>query len=663
MQGSEIVRTTTDFPKVYFFRDAEAGAPEGTPYADWEREFVRLGGIMGKALGEERADRVANVAYFDRYKRRNPDKLVLLHVNGNARDPRFERDSFGAGHWLYFEGCPVVDAVPPESGTTDVEVADASLFRKDVGRFDDRNEDIGLCALDPNGEPDWTRSEQVRLVAKDPERDVIRVKRGCYGTTPRAFGPGEGYAAAHVHGGPWGENANLLWFYNHATTCPTDTGGRTCSDVLVKDLASRFRRGGDLERFDGLEFDLLHHDLSYVADELLEGRGVDIDGDGQSDGGVVDGINVYGIGVYEFCRRLRREFGERRLLLADAHRPGYQRCFGVLNGIESEGFPHGTDPEVDDWSTAINRHRFWNANGRPPVFNYLNYKYYRGHEKPPGSNVPRLALAAAQIVDAAVFHNLAPAPAPDERIGIWDELRKGVERELGWLGRPEGEPIRLALKARDLLDGAGEALTPQFRDRIAAGDTAATIEPEDGTLRIEGANGDDSIRFRIREVPVDGPNLFVHLDVRAATRVGYPVDIARRVTLTAVPGPAGSAGEQSTWANPTWFDAGFYLRDLDPDLDTVDLVVEVEGDEPAWVAAITVHAAPDVRLRPFERGLVLANPARHDYTVDLRNATPDRQYRHLVGSPRQAPEINDGTPVEDTITLPALDGRFLVRTA
>ena len=88
-------------------------------------------------------------------------------------------------------------------------------------------------------------------------------------------------------------------------------------------------------------------------------RGMDADADGKAEAAVIDGLNTYGIGVIEFCRRLRHRFPADKLLLADGMLERHQRAFHILNGIESEGFPHLGDLEMRDWSGGLNRHWFW----------------------------------------------------------------------------------------------------------------------------------------------------------------------------------------------------------------------------------------------------------------------------------------------------------------
>jgi hypothetical protein len=90
------------YPRVFFFRQVEGmAARRGVTYEQWEKTFDRLMGIEGKVLDEEIPERsVRNIEFFTRFKQRHGDKLVLLHFNGNARDPRYESDRFFAGHWI-----------------------------------------------------------------------------------------------------------------------------------------------------------------------------------------------------------------------------------------------------------------------------------------------------------------------------------------------------------------------------------------------------------------------------------------------------------------------------------------------------------------------------------------------------------------------------------
>jgi len=619
-----------DYPRAFFFRSSEGLAANAKiSYEDWEKTFARLMGIEGKVLDEEVPGRSArNIEFFTRFKKQHPDQLVLLHFNGNARDPRYQSGDFFAGHWLYHNGARILSDVPAAPGETDIRVEDPRLFRVNIGRYKNANEDIGLCELDEQGKPDWRRSEQVRLVSVDAKNKTIRVARAQYGTSPRAFKAGKAYAAAHVTEGPWGKNSHLLWHYNYCTAAPRDSKGRTCADVLVEDIARRFRRGGELALFDGIQFDVLKH----RPPQVRQGRGPDTDADGQPDGGVTGGVNAYGIGVVEFCRKLRAAMPDR-YILADGMDAGNQRAFGILNGIESEGFPHLRDAEMKDWSGGLNRHFFWAREGKAPVFNYINHKF---NEPDPASGLPkppevpfsihRLAFAAAVFTDAAVCYSFVPEPEPGERIGVWDELRKGTEWKTGWLGKPAGAPVRLAERQPELLKGRKPAPAP--------------------------GDGGDTV-FRLGGISPGGPDVFVTVTASADPLKGYPQEVARMMTV--------SLGNQQfmSWVNQREFTAGFYFSEAPA--TGAALEIRVEGTEPVRISRVAAYAHPDAIYREFTNGVVLANPSPRPYTFDLDHLFPGRRLQRLKGSSRQDPKTNNGAPVGPSVTLGPKDALFLVK--
>lgn len=519
-----------DYPRAFFFRGAE-GPPSNpkTTYEAWESDFSRLMGIMGKCLDEEVIGREArNPEFFSRFKRQHPEQVVLLHFNGNSRDPRHFTEKYFPGHWTYRRATKILDDVPPQQGESTIRVESASDFLVGAGRYRTSNDDIALFAMTSEGKHDWAHCEQVQLVAVDKKASTIRVKRGCYGTRPLAFKAGASRAAAHAVEGPWGKFNNLLWYYNFSSHCPKDPEGKTCADRLVDDLAAWFGKGGKLAEFDGLEFDVMFN----------ETHG-DTDGDGEPDNGVIAGINNYGIGVIGFARQLRNRMGEDFIIQGDgALGPGgrrSQRAFGILNGIESEGFPNLNDWDFQDWSGGLNRHAFWHANGRAPAFSYVNHKWNEPVPGKPGEQenpeVPfsrhRLSFAGAQFTDAAICYSFAPPRDPGGKFGIWDELRCGTDNKLGWLGKPEGPAVRLAAKAPDLLGGIGNPAGEELAKRIAG---RVVARPTNGGITVTPAAPDaTAVEFSLRGIPANGTDLVVLLTMRGDPMKGYPREMARFV--------------------------------------------------------------------------------------------------------------------------------------
>jgi len=644
------------YPRAFFFRAAEGfAANRRIPYARWEATFSRLMGIEGKVLDEEVPGRsVRNVEFFTRFKRAHPDQLVLLHYNGNARDPRYQRGGFFAGHWIYYNGAKVLGDVPASDGVTEVRVDRPELFRVNIGRYRSDNDDVGLCELDANGRPDWHRAEQTQLVSVDAGRRVIRLRRGCYGTRPRAFRAGKGCAAAHVTEGPWGRKSHLMWYYNYSTRCPRDAEGLTCGQVHAADLARRFASGGELADFDGVEFDVLHHQRGRPK----RSRGMDCDADGRADNGWLDGVNTYGLGVLEFARALRRLLPEK-LLLADGHGPSHQRAVGLFNGIESEGFPALRDVKIRDFSGGLNRHFFWARSGRPPAFSYVNHKFTEPAGRPGTVRRPetpwsthRLVFAAAVFTDSAICYSFAPPKEPGELLGVWDELWMGAAKRPGWLGKPLGPAVRLAQARPDLL--AGKGLTPRANAPFGWQGGNVRLQWSKGALVARAAQiGQRELRFRLTTVPCNGPDLFVSVTLRGEPMDGCPRQMPRLATVGIPP------ARHMTWVGTEDFTSTFYFPDVRS--KSVDLEFVVEGPEPVTLSRLTAHAHPDAIYREFENGLVLANPSPRPYAFDLARLFPAKRFRRIRASSRQDTATNDGSPVGKTVRLAPKDALFLVR--
>jgi hypothetical protein len=337
-----------------------------------------------------------------------------------------------------------------------------------------------------------------------------------------------------------------------------------------------------------------------------------------------------------------------------------QRAFHILNGIESEGFPHLRDYVMRDWSGGLNRHFFWQANARPPVFNYINHKFV---EPDPVTRLPqkpklpfgihRLAFAAAVLTDSALCYSYPPVPERGETIGIWDELRMGTEMKLGWLGKPLSPAVRLATQQPDLLRKKGAAAGQEFLDFFKSNTVQFSATGEEVKVECIQHEG-DRIRFRVTRVPTDGPDLFVTFSVRGAGMRGYPEEVARlmRVSLT-----SDRPGGFMTWIGRCSFQPAFWFTGLDQ--SEVELEFDVEGTEPVWISRLSVHAYPDVIYRQFENGLVLANPSSTPYPFDLSAIAPKRKFRRLQGSSNQDPGTNDGTAVSKEVVLPPKDALFL----
>ena len=132
---------TAGYPRAFFFRFSEgAAAQKAITFERWDAAFSRLMGIEGKTLEEEVPGRsLRNIDFFTRFKKIHPEQLVLLHYNGNARDPRDNAGKFFAGHWVYYIGAKILADIPASGGESVIRVADASLFLTGIGRYKSSN--------------------------------------------------------------------------------------------------------------------------------------------------------------------------------------------------------------------------------------------------------------------------------------------------------------------------------------------------------------------------------------------------------------------------------------------------------------------------------------------------------------------------------------------
>jgi len=501
------------YPRALFFRMPEVEARRGVlSYEEWEKKFLPLNGIVGKALDEssEHEGQYDNLPFFLRYKENNPSKLVLLHYHGAGRRATDTTAGFFAGHWLHYAGTDLVREVEADPNATVLHVADTSVFRLD--RAQGVGDDVAIAPIGDDGKPDWESVEQVRLEEVDAENETITVERGAYGTEPRSF-PAGSYLAAHVLTAPYPSEDNpirtvTLWSYNFSTVGPRDAEGRNGADALVDHLVEKLGPGGPLATFDGLVFDV----FSFGVGNSQPKADVDADADGVADGGTIDGVDVVGLGTLEFAEALRERL-PGKIVLADGQKPDKsQRSFGYLNGMESEGFPDIEDIELDHLSRGMNVLSFWRENSTAPTFNYVSFKYTdkesektrRNTFEEPNSSEDqsyrklRLALASAQFADVSFTHPKDWAPPEtlwqqeNVMVRVFDELWQGVEQNTNWLGMPLGPAVHLAAESPDLLDGKRETWPQDFVERFEGEEVAFAQDALAGMV-VEPAGSDADI--------------------------------------------------------------------------------------------------------------------------------------------------------------------------
>jgi hypothetical protein len=512
--------TKQGYPLTLAFRSTEALAGKMS-YDTWRATFSPLQGIVGKVLGEEHFNgSTQRLSYFSQYAKEFPEKTVLLHYNGTARDPRYEHNDYFPGHWLHYEGTYLTEALDARSTTVHVE--NPGQFLMNTGRNKNANDDLTVCSLLPDGKPDWIHAEHLRLTGIDNKSKTLQVVRGAYGTAARSFEAGA-YIAPLVGHGPFGNTNNIMmWMYNYSSGAPRDADGKSAGDILAAEMGGLFQPGGALASFDGVEFDVLYTER-FVAHNS-SGLSVDTDGDGKGDDGIIGGVNVYRQGVDDFLRKLRQTMGDNKLILADGDSEYTQRSFGNVNGIEMEGMPNTHDLKIREWSTGLNNLLYWNRSSYPPNFSYINHKFVVNGSETLASvpfSTTRLVMASAVFTDSNFAYGLVP---PGQVFGVWDELWAGAKKQPGWLGQPTGSAVHLASQAPELLNA--------FSDREAgniAGDVK--IRKEADGIRLEAADGADAIHFRWEGLKVSGNDLFLMLRMKGEPMSKYSDNMARMVRV------------------------------------------------------------------------------------------------------------------------------------
>ncbi|CAN5175136.1 hypothetical protein BH20ACT5_BH20ACT5_13770 [soil metagenome] len=635
------------FPRVIAFRQSETLVADRS-YSEWAEIFSPFSGIIGKALQEELTTDAGpqNVEYFTRFKQDYPDKLVLLHFNGRGRVPTFETDGWSAGWWLYRAGSVLTAPVGPED--TVFDVSSTSPFRLRADTNGDPGDDIVIAAMGPDGKPDFTTAEQVRLSGKSKSASTLTVLRGRHGTSPLSF-PAGAYLAPHVYTGPWSEVDDRVWLYNFATTCPRDSAGRNVVDALLEQLTSWFGPGGTLAAFDGLELD--------VFQLKLDDRGeIDADCDGVVDRALQDGVDTYLTGQIQLSAGLRQILGPGRYLLTDGG-VGQQPDSATVNGIELEGFPKFDDYGITRWSQALMTLEFWRRHGTRPRLSYPLYKFAPPNDFPVSYNRFRLTLAASLATDSiASWYNEPGGDGIEQpEFGVFDEYFAGTAGKAGWLGRSLGDVIHLAERAPDLLAGSGVDWSDSLLATFIGPEVTFTVRRQPvgpKVLVVSGPRSSSDLSFTIPGLALDGPDVVIALDLRAHPRAAYASTIGRQCTVTV----AGAGGRlaQTVTVPTTWFHAVLGFHGLGP--GPIDLNISIEGAPRLGLRGLRVFAAPDTIVREFSGGAMFANPSKSDVDFDVVGLFPGRRFVRITGSHDQDPVTNDGTALGQTLTLGALDG-------
>jgi hypothetical protein len=598
-----------------------------------------------------------NAAKMDQIKKAFPYVMTIaMNVRGSERSSDVRRAATAdvwPGFFLYRAGSRLTSAVG--TADTQIPVEDASLFS---------TRDYALLSpLNAEGRPEFLTSaatgadapyEIVNVNGVDTDSNTLTVVRGQTGTTAKSFAGG-GSAAL-----PFREN----WAIDDKITLirPNYSLNAPRHPVTGKNAAEVWGEGRGKDIVNGIN-DGTEQDIVYC----LAGEETDTDLDLEADGGFVDGINVYSLGWQEHAAIVRGIIGPNRILQHDCTwaQSGY-RGWKYVNGVQIETFGKGRD-----FSQNFDLLSQWVQYAEvQPAF---SYGYCRAETTTYGGVQPDHDWMFRKQFAAGLMLGMPHPYGSGENFGLfdWDEQRGGELDDYAWLGRALGPYERdfSGLGTKDLLAGG------KWKVAIADGFAA----------RHEGKLSDpEGIEIKIERIPplTEGKPGYGGVALEWNSR---PLELQRGGEFTLV--FEARASDSITFDGKTYEGLpGFVrIRDFDGTIARFNLIVPGE-----WRTYRMSFAAPEkrgnarfkasfqlaeeaqrtfrlrnIRLytgtaerlkREFENGVVLLNESQVEpWTVDLGPG----EYRRLQGTIR--PDINDGSAVSGTVTVPSRDAVYLLK--
>lgn len=602
-----------EYPAYLAFR-GEMNRLTRTDRRAWVESVDSAAGFMKKFISEELEIDPQMAVRANTYAAEHSEKLALLHLNGEARriwgHPEVLERYF-PGHWVYRPGAKVTADL--SAGDTEVRVADVTPFLG-PGYPDQRATpkrylplQVLLVRLGPDGERLWYESEYAELVSVDPQRGCLTLKRGLHGSRQMDFAAGAAYVAP-MAGGVWG--GRVMWFYNLSSACPQDRRGRRANECYADEIASWFGPDGRLSAFDGIAFDVNYFDVSE------RGAQWDVDNNGTADGGWIAGRNVWEEGDLAFLARVREQLGDDRILSADAQHASNQQVPSLLDGMESEGLVQHNDM-WRGFSRALNTHLYWTDHRRSAVdYRYVVMKVL-GPDAPEALRMRRFGAAVANCIGAFTTDVPGRGHLPEPF------------RTPGSLGRVKGPLIRYAEGFEPVVSLSGKELAERLTSSgcgVAVRESGVEVSAPGGTESCaEGEIPEIRLTLRGLNLP-EGDAVFV---VRArleepasASAAEYEVPARLWLRPDSLPVYDTNAQYNEYFCNLYGLfgcdrtePMSYYFRDLKPALCDVTLIVR--GARRFVLERVEVRNAPDVVMREFEHGFVVANPSLHPVEIDV----------------------------------------------
>jgi len=595
-----------------------------------------------------------SVSVMDQIKTSFPDVITLAmnprSVDGENRSVGIDSAATGnvwPGFWLYKAGCLL--GVTISTTNTQIEVADATRFTT--------NDYAIIYERDALGKPKFLTSdadgtsgtyEIVNVTGVDTTNNVLTVVRGKTGTTAKSFTAGQTAVAAFIPNWQIGGKISQIKA-NMSLVCPRHpVTGENWAEFSGRGRGAAIRDGLN----DGTESDIVY---------CLAGDEADVDLDLQPDWGFKNGVNVYSLGWQEHVKIVREIAGPDKIIQHDCTRvsAGY-RGWRYVNGVQFETFGDG-----NSFSQMFDLLSQWVEHAEvKPAF---SYGYCRAPTTTYGGVLPDNDWMFRKQFAAGLMAGMPHPYGSGENMGLfdWDEQRGGNLDNYVWLGRS------LESTQRDFI-----GLSPT---NLLAADTWNTVIASNYAATVSGAVTDtNGIEIAVTQIPenqnrdCDGVKLKLNRDFLLVAGKEYTLIFDAKADDTAVyQGKSypdmpvyiqisehGTTTEKmGVWATGNWRTYRLSFVCAPNEHFRVEFGA-AEAIGRVWLKNIKLHEGCVDRLsREFENGKVFLNESEtSDWVVNLGT----NKYWRLKGDIR--PDINDGRKVSGSLTVPARDAVYLLKS-
>ncbi|MDP2902808.1 MAG: hypothetical protein Q8N96_06830 [Methylovulum sp.] len=577
------------------------------------------------------------------------------------------------GHLLYKTGSVINRDINPQDKIIQIQdykrIAPNNKRVKLINKFFPFS--LIIYALDSAGKPDWSQSEHI--IVDSLEGGKLIVQRGQWGSKPLSFKAGKAVVAAHMMF--WTKQ----WQLNFSLHSPRGgIGNLTAQEWFSREMAKKIQEANA----DGIEFDVGRWTWGKP-----ENNPMDIDNNLAADYGYIDGVNSFGLGGQVFFRELRKLLGPDKIIQADSNGAMFGvRGWHYLNGIQLESFPSNND--FNRFSEAFLHLRLWadNAEASPRAsypFTKTPTTVFANDRLPKGEKTDfrfRIGLASACLTGMphpfASLYDISFDPENPKKqqkketgqMGVfkWDEYHGGDLNNWHWLGRPSGLLTQdlTGLNKADLLAGATWQWSVNSgiiaEHSVMKGLFSANVKKiPSGTLPENAWNATHlEVKGAGLRNLVPGHEYTLEFDARGDDNWHYAGQTFDRLPrMVAINGAiaANSDKPMSVLVDSSWrtYRISFIANASHAPTPIFGVAEQVGKTE---IRNIKLYAGGAERWsREFENGLVLLN-----MTSDPWRATVRKGYYNRLKGP-QAPEINNGQPVENEVIIPARDALFLIK--